>query len=259
MDTMTTVRRIGRLTVRGGLVALLLVALAPAAGLVRPTAATEMQRIGAFEIDVTEVTVGAFRDFVVATQATTAAERSGGGSVYEAGWVQKPGWSWQTPFGEPASDAEPAVHVTFDEAVAYCRWRGKRLPTDDEWMEAAYTERRPDPSAPLETGVTYPYPTGPSPEGANCLSDCGPTPAIDRSDALMRGIGHAPTRTTKPGVNGLFDMGANVWEWVDGDDGGRKITRGGSWWYGARQMHREYRASKPRSTAVVYIGFRCAR
>ena len=52
-------------------------------------------------------------------------------------------------------------------------------------------------------------------------------------------------------------MGANVWEWVDIPDKLNKGTRGGSWWYGARQMKADYNATKPRDMAVVYIGFRC--
>lgn len=227
--------------------------------LIQPAQASDMVRVGGFDIDRTEVAIGDFRKFVEVTGFVTAAEKAGGGQVYEAGWVQKPGWTWQAPYGSPARDNEPAVHVNFTEAKAFCEWRGKRLPTDLEWMEAAYTERRATPPAPFETGKTYPYPTGETPDGANCLSDCGPPLAIDNSDVLTRGIGHAPVGTTKPGVNGLYDMGANVWEWVDGNDGERKITRGGSWWYGASQMHRDYLASKPTDTAVVYIGFRCAR
>lgn len=81
----------------------------------------------------TETTIGAFRAFVRATGTVTAAEREGGGFVYEGGWRRMPGWTWATPFGRPASDDEPAVHVTFDEPEAYCRWAGKRLPTDAEW------------------------------------------------------------------------------------------------------------------------------
>jgi formylglycine-generating enzyme required for sulfatase activity len=220
----------------------------------------DMQHIGRFAIDRTEVSVGAFRRFVAATGMVTMAERQGGGSVFEAGWVRKPGWTWSTPFGEPADEREPAVHITFDEAQAYCRWAGKRLPTDAEWLEAAHTERRASPPAPFQTGVTYPYPTGERPTGANCLRDCGPTPfALDRSARLNRGIGPARVGTTQAGVNGLYDMGANAWEWVDTALGSERITRGGSWWYGASQMHREHRASKPPSTAVVYIGFRCAQ
>ncbi|MBO9419526.1 formylglycine-generating enzyme family protein [Labrenzia sp. R4_2] len=221
--------------------------------------AEEMVNIGSFEIDRTEVTIGAFREFIDATNTTTSAEIAGGGEVYESGWVQKPGWTWRTPFGLPALDTEPAVHVTFEEASAYCGWRGKRLPTDAEWGEAAYTERRISPPAPFEPGVTYPYPTGKSPEGANCLEGCGASPALDVSAVLRRGTGHAPAGTTRPGVNGLYDMGANVWEWTENGAGGQKTTRGGSWWYGPRQMHRDHIAKKSAGTAVVYIGFRCAR
>lgn len=219
----------------------------------------QMQKIGTFAIDRHEVTVGQFRAFAKATNLETKAEREGGGLVYEAGWTKKPGWSWQRPFGKPAGDKEPAVHVTFGEAQAYCKWAGKRLPNDAEWMRAAYTETRDNPPKPFARGRTYPYPTGESAKGANCLGDCGPTPAIDHSSVLTRGRGHAPAASSIAGVNGLHDMGANAWEWVDTDVGGEKITRGGSWWYGAAQMHRTYRATKPGNMAVVYIGFRCAK
>ena len=60
------------------------------------------------------------------------------------------------------------------------------------------------------------------------------------------------------GVNGLYDMGANVWEWVNSESVDSKVTAGGSWWYEAFRMHRDDRAVKPKDTAVVYIGFRCA-
>jgi len=219
----------------------------------------DMQGIRGYEIERTEVTVGAFRKFVEATGRRTRTERDGGGSVYEAGWVQKPGWTWRAPYGTPAADDEPAVHVTFGEAQAYCLWAGMRLPTDAEWREAAYTERRASPPPPFVAGRTYPYPTGETPLGANCLAECGPAPVVDRSNLLSRGAGHARAGTTKPGVNGLYDMGANVWEWVDSAIGTEKRTNGGSWWYGAAQMHRDHQASKPPDTAVVYIGFRCAR
>tara|TARA_R110000868_G_scaffold1844_18_gene14687 strand:- start:2409 stop:3152 length:744 start_codon:yes stop_codon:yes gene_type:complete len=225
-----------------------------------PTALADMsmQRIDTFMIDRTEVTVGQFRRFIRATGLVTKAEKSGGGLVYAAGWEQKPGWVWSAPFGVPARDDEPAVHVTFDEAAAYCRWDGKRLPTDDEWQRAAYTEMRPDPPPPLMSGTTYPYPTGTTPRGANCLGDCGAAPAIDHSARLTRGIGHARAGTTVAGVNGLFDMGANVWEWTEDGGTSEKGTRGGSWWYGAARMKKDNPATKPRDMAVVYIGFRCA-
>ena len=221
--------------------------------------ASAMQAIGSFEIDTTEVTVGAFRAFTQATGLRTRAEREGGGLTYEAGWERRPGWVWHSPYGKPAADDEPVVHVTHDEAQAFCRWAGKRLPTEAQWREAAYTERRAQPRAPFVQGRVYPYPTGDQPTGANCLGDCGASASPVAHAVSSRGRGHAPVGRTPAGVNGLFDMGANVWEWVDGGAAGEQPTLGGSWWYGATPMHRDHRATKPADMAVVYIGFRCAR
>jgi formylglycine-generating enzyme required for sulfatase activity len=221
-------------------------------------AQADMQPVGAFQIDRTEVSVGQFKAFVDATQTVTAAERAGGGSTYEAGWEQRKGWTWRAPFGTPATPREPAVHVTYDEAAAFCKWSGKRLPTDAEWGEAAYTERRPGSPAGFTTGQSYPYPTGDDPRGANCLGDCGSVKTVPTA-VTTRGRGHAETGTTRAGVNGLFDMGGNAWEWVDSGSSADKRTRGGSWWYGAASMRDTHRQSKPKDTAVVYIGFRCAK
>lgn len=215
--------------------------------------------VGDLQVARTETTVAQFRAFADATKTVTRAEREGGGQVYEAGWTTKPGWTWRTPFGRPAADDEPAVHVTFDEAQAFCRWAGGRLPTDAEWVRAAYTETRAAPPAPFAAGRTYPYPTGDSPRGAQCLDDCVPGRAVAHGATLLRGAGHARAGTTAAGVNGLFDMGANAWEWVDHAEGGERRTRGGSWWYGAAQMRADHLQGKPPQTAVVYIGFRCVK
>jgi sulfatase modifying factor 1 len=125
--------------------------------------------------------------------------------------------------------------------------------------EAAYTERRDKPTDGFIGGQTLPYPTGDSPKGANCLEDCGPTSAINYSALLDLGLGHANVGSSKVGVNGLYDMGANVWEWVENGAPREKGTRGGSWWYGASQMEKTYVATKPRDMYAVYIGFRCVR
>jgi formylglycine-generating enzyme len=220
----------------------------------------EMQDIGNFHIDRTEVSIEKFAEFVVATKTITNAEKAGGGSTFEAGWEQRKGWNWRTPFGTKASNKEPAVHVTYGEANAFCKWAGKRLPTDKEWGEAAYTERRSSPPNGFLQAKTYRYPTGDSPVGANCLNDCGPAKTVGNA-ITSRGHGHSEVGLTKQGVNGLFDMGANVWEWVDsgaGDDP-EKRTRGGSWWYGANSMRDDHVQLKPINTAVIYIGFRCAK
>jgi formylglycine-generating enzyme len=217
-----------------------------------------MQAIDRFEIDRTEVSIGQFQQFVDATKTVTAAERAGGGSTFEAGWEQRRGWTWRAPFGKPGAANEPAVHINYMEAQAFCQWAGKRLPTDAEWGQAAYTERRANPPAGFVTGRTYAYPTGDSPQGANCLGDCGSVSTVANA-VTSRGRGHALVGTSRPGVNGLYDMGANAWEWVDSGPGGEKRTRGGSWWYGASSMRDSHDQSKPVDTAVIYIGFRCAR
>ena len=216
---------------------------------------------GKVMIDRTEVTIGAFAEYANATGVITRAEKSGG-MVFEAGWFTKSGWNWRSPYGVKGVPDEPAVHISYDEAAAYCQWRGGRLPTRDEWIRNAYTERRAAPPSPFVTGRTYPYPTGDSPDGANCLGDCGnatgnPVGKADYSQFLMRGYGHAAAGSTKAGVNGLYDMGANVWEWATLGNGQHQATMGGSWWYGSAQMAADYGATKPRDMAVVYIGFRC--
>ena len=211
-----------------------------------------------YRIDRHEVTIGQFRTFAAATGRQTKAEQNGGGSQYLGGWRAMTGWTWQRPYGTPARDDEPAVHVTYDEAEAYCRWAGLRLPTDAEWVEAAYTERREAPPAPFVNGRRYRYPSGDSPDAANQMSSPARHDRRGPAAQLGQGGGHVPVKTTAPGVNGLFDMGANVWEWVD-EGGAEKRTRGGSWWYGPAQMTADAIYDKPRDFPAVYIGFRCAR
>jgi formylglycine-generating enzyme len=261
-----SMRRLSRTAIALGLAFAAAGALSQAA-LPNPAAIdwVELERFG---IARTETTVGQFRRFVDATGTVTAAERAGGGSVYEAGWTKKAGWNWRTPFGgeRRTDDAEPAVHVNFHEAQAFCRWAGGRLPTDAEWVSAAYSEQRASPPAPFVLGRTYPFPTGDKPIGAQCLGDCGDAAAsraVSHGTRLWRGHGHARVTDTPAGVNGLHDMGANAWEWIDepreGPADAERRTRGGSWWYGAAQMRSDHLQGKPPDTTVVYIGFRCAR
>jgi len=208
--------------------------------------AQECVVLGPLAMDRTEVTIAQFTRYVAATGVVTQAEREGGGFEYVAGWQRRTGWNWRRPDGvPPASDLLPAVHLTHAEAVAYCRWAGGRLPTAAEWQRAAYTEQRQAAPAPWVHGRTYAWPTGDSPAGANTS---GPDP-WPRAAAAGQ---------TRAGVNGLYDMGANVWEWVADAQGEDRRTMGGSWWYGAEQMRAGVEAWKPASFYAVYIGLRCA-
>lgn len=197
--------------------------------------------IGAFSIDQTEVTIGQFRAFARATNLVTAAEREGGGFEFAGGWTRRPGWTYERPQGQPGADEEPATHVSWHEAQRYCAHMGGRLPTWTEWRMAAYTETRDAPTDGFAKGQTYTYPVGDAPDGMN-----------------NNRRAHVAVATTKRGVNGLHDMGANVWEWIADRRDAEALTAGGSWWYGPAQARAEGAQWKPADFYAVYVGFRCA-
>ena len=210
-----------------------------------PAVASARADLGDFKIDVTEVSIGRFAGYAARNKIVTAAERDGGGFEYVMGWQRRSGWNWRMPFGKVAEAHEPAVHLTWAEAQGFCQDAGGRLPTKAQWQRAAYTEQRAQPPAGFEKGKTYPYPTGESPEGANVEG---------AADGWAR---HAPVGQTRIGVNGLYDMGANVWEWLADAQDGQYLTAGGSWWYGPSTMKAEAMQYKRAELYVVYVGFRC--
>jgi formylglycine-generating enzyme required for sulfatase activity len=238
-------QRSWRIAAAAGAVGGLLAIGAPVAQAQSAAAESQRVQVGPLLVDRTEVTIGQFVRFAQATGTVTRAEREGGGFEYVGGWQRRPGWTWRTPDGvPPVSSQLPAVHLTHAEAEAYCRWAGGRLPTAAEWASAAYTEQRNPAPAPWVRGTTYPYPTGNTPQGANTSG----------ADAWPRA---APAGATAEGVNGLFDMGANAWEWVSDAQGAERRTMGGSWWYGPGQMRKDVNAWKAADFYAVYIGFRC--
>ena len=206
---------------------------------------SDVVELEGFSIDRTEVSIGQFRRFIESEGIVTKAEKDGGGYEYAAGWELRTGWTWSSPYGQPAEDSEPAVHVTWDEARRYCLSVGGRLPLFDEWRRAAYLEMRAQPSDGFIHGKRYPYPVGDSPEGMNTSEN-------------RSWVRHAPVGSTRVGVNGLHDMGANVWEWLADVRGDEALTAGGSWWYGPYKTREDGAQYKPRDFAAVYIGFRCA-
>lgn len=216
-------------------------------------------RVHGLEWDLHEVTIGQVKQMAQAEQFISRAEKEGGGYIYENGWTKKSNWNWRTPYGVPGKDNEPAVHLTFDEAQRICKFFGKRLPTDTEWTQAAYLENRAVPPKGFERGKRYEYPNGDSAKNSHCLTGCGNYSGLAPQGSLNRGVGHVSVLTTPAGVNGLFDMGGNVWEWVATGTGNERITRGSSWWYGPERQAERDVATKPMDTRVAYIGFRCVR
>lgn len=198
-------------------------------------------RIGAFAIDRTEVTIARFRAFAETRGVRTAAEREGGGFEFSGGWTRRSGWTYLAPVGRTGAGNEPAVHVSWSEARDFCAHAGGRLPTFAEWRLAAYSETRDQPTDGFVKGRTYTYAVGDQPDGMN----------TNRQH-------HVPVGTTKRGVNGLHDMGANAWEWVADRRGDDALTAGGSWWYGPETSRAEGAQWKAAAFFAVYVGFRCA-
>lgn len=192
----------------------------------RPDGETPVHRVRVdpFTIDATSVTNAAFAAFVDATGYVTEAESFGFSAVFHlalaappadvigpvAGtpwWLGVRGASWRNP-GGALSDLEgledhPVVHASWNDAVAYCQWSGRRLPTEAEWEYA---------SRGGLAGARYPWGDGPVIEGAwraNIWQGDFPV-----NNAAADGwVTTAPVRAFEPNGFGLWQTVGNVWEW----------------------------------------------
>jgi formylglycine-generating enzyme required for sulfatase activity len=122
-------------------------------------------------------------------------------------WKWTEGANWRHPEG-PESDLKgrdnhPVVQVSWDDAVAYARWAGKRLPTEAEWEFAARGGLN------SQTYVWGNEPPGDSKPRANLWTGTFPYENT-ATDGFVR---TAPVKTFAPNGYGLHDMAGNVWEW----------------------------------------------
>ena len=195
---------------------------------------THVVRVDSFWIDRHEVTNAQFKQFVEATGYRTLAERgldpkthpgmakellvpgsvvfipptdSGRGGRVTQWWQYVPGANWQQPAGPGSTitdkDNHPVVHIAYEDALAYARWRGRALPTEAQWEFAARGGRdgEDDWSSAFDANGK---------PVANTWQ--GIFPVYNTNEDGY--VGTAPVGCFKPNGYGLYDMIGNVWEWT---------------------------------------------
>lgn len=292
-------------------------------------------RVRGFWMDRHHVTNGEFRAFVEATGYKTTAERKPdwetikvqvppgtprppddllvpGGMVFvgtdrpvpldnfAAWWRFVPGADWRHPDGPGSSiegmDKHPVVQVSYEDALAYAKWAGKRLPTEAEWEFAA--------RGGLEQ-ATFAWGDDFAPKGQQMANvwqgqQPQPFPVVGPVVSPKAGgaVGTSPAGTFPANGYGLYDMTGNAWQWVadwyradefqrvaqasglsdnpqgpadsfDPDDGSgapahapRRVTRGGSFLCNVDYCL-SYRPSARRGTdpftSMSHLGFRLVK
>lgn len=202
-------------------------------------------------IDIDEVTNQKYLEFVKATGHRPALDDTCKTKACRQGNL------WKGKSFPKKIRNQPVTQVNWYDAVAYCKWRGKRLPTEAEWEKAA---RGP-------SGNMYPWGNSAPPGKATYRRKW-------RGMATMTDVGKYANGAS---VYGVHDMAGNVWEWVadwydmdyykekirnnpKGPESGEfKVVRGGSWVNYADTLHSAFRRWSRPEVRFNDTGFRCAK
>ncbi len=202
-------------------------------------------------IDVYEVTNEIYLEFVKATGHPPALDDSCTTDACREGNL------WKGASFPPKIRRQPVTQISWYDAEAYCKWRGKRLPTEAEWEKAA---RGP-------SGSMYPWGKA-SPKGRATFNRKW------NGIHTMTNVGSYPGGAS---IYGLHDMAGNVWEWVDNwyhrtyysfgtknnpkgyTKGEYKSLRGGSWVNFPDSLRSAFRRWSRPDVRFNDTGFRCAR
>jgi sulfatase modifying factor 1 len=184
---------------------------------------THRVELSPYRLAARTVTNDEFAAFVAATGHVTDAERYRWSFVFAGhlpddfpptrGVAQAPWWrqvegaDWRRPAG-PQSGLDgrgrhPVVHVSWDDALAYCAWQGTRLPTEAEWEHAARGGLH---------GKAFPWGDELEPGGRHAMNVFqGRFPLEDTAADGYAGV--APVDAFEPNGLGAYNMTGNVWEW----------------------------------------------
>jgi eukaryotic-like serine/threonine-protein kinase len=230
--------------------------------------------LDSYWIDQTEVTNAMFETFVNQSGYQTDAEETGSSYVYNPDDNSDElthGADWQHPLGPDSNLMElsqyPVVHVSWNDALAYCEWAGRRLPTEAEWEKAA---RGTD-------GRTFPW--GNDFDGTRLnFADVNLNASLGNSNFDDGYQLSSPVGNYLSGASpyGALDLAGNVWEWVNdwvdesyyqssppGNPGGPAtgeyhVLRGGSWHDPEDGQRTAYRGWATPDDTDITLGFRCA-
>ncbi|CAG0888001.1 unnamed protein product [Darwinula stevensoni] len=180
-------------------------------------------------------------------------------------WLPVPNANWRQPEGNGSHIKDrmshPVVHTSWNDAVAFCKWAGKRLPTEAEWEYACKGNL---------SDRLYPWGNKLMPRGEHWMNIWqGEFPHQDKGEDGY--IGPAPVESF-PAQNmfGLHHMVGNVWEWIDDDWSlpfrepipNEKVKKGGSFMCTRDYCYRHRCAARSHNTpdsSAVNLGFRCAK